>query len=110
MQDTKKKIEKIEEVLQAILVKITSSGDRPFSLWEVFAGEGRATKTACRRKNMIAHDFSISEDWDFTSPCVISSTAAKGRARCCAVFSNLQVMEPISRAECCIQTWLCRET
>ena len=66
MQDTEKRVNEIEEVLQATPVKTTPSADPPFSLWEVFAGEGRVTKTACRRKNMTARRFSLSKDWDFT--------------------------------------------
>ena len=38
---------------------------RKYILWELFAGEGRVSKTAARRSNMQSERFSLVDGWDF---------------------------------------------
>ena len=51
---------------------IESKGQKPrsklFVIWEVFAGEGRVTATANRRRNCKGVRFSLQDGWDFRLP------------------------------------------
>ena len=62
MHDTERRIKEFEDVLKASPLR---DYDRKYVLWEVFAGEGRVSKTAARRQNMQSERFSLSDGWDF---------------------------------------------
>lgn len=62
LYDTEARIKEFDAILQATQVK---GAKKKFKVWEVFAGEGRVTKTANRREKLEAERFSLVEGWDF---------------------------------------------
>ena len=62
IHDTERRIKEFEDVLQASPLR---NYGRKYTLWEVFAGEGRVSKTAARRSNMQSERFSLVDGWDF---------------------------------------------
>ena len=45
-----------------------ASPQDPYVIWEVYAGEGRITKTANRREDCVGIRFSKEDGWDFSNP------------------------------------------
>ena len=62
LHDTERRIQEIEAVLSASPI---CHYKRNYVLWEVFAGEGRVSRTAERRKLMQSERFSLQDGWDF---------------------------------------------
>ena len=55
------------DLLKAKAVNASSSKD-PYVIWEVYAGEGKITKTANCRDNCVPVRFSKEDGWDFSIP------------------------------------------
>ena len=65
LHDTERRLKECDDVLRACPLM---NYDKKYVLWELFAGEGRVTATANRRKNLSAERFSLADGWDFTRP------------------------------------------
>ena len=63
-----KEIHNLFEDAKTIESKGQKPRSKPFVIWEVFAGEGRVTATANRRRNCKGVRFSLQDGWDFRLP------------------------------------------
>ena len=63
--NTKTFVKRVDDDINKVLDLRDYEAQKPYVLWEVYAGEGRITRTANRRDNLKGERFSREDGWDF---------------------------------------------